>query len=180
MVAAGTGIVGNQVVARYKRAVGRRIQSATLTADAQHSWLDAVSSAGALLGLLGVAAGLSWADALAGLFVTVFIAHVGWEVTTDLLNHLMDGVEPEVLAEAVSAAEAVPGVAHAHARARWMGRTLIVEVEGFLNPETSLRTGDEMGGAVRTAVAGAVPQSRSVVWIPRSMPSGPSGPSGTQ
>ncbi len=67
------GIVGNQVVARYKGRVGRRIQSATLVADAQHSWLDALSSAGALLGLIGVAAGLPWADAVASLIVTLFI-----------------------------------------------------------------------------------------------------------
>jgi cation diffusion facilitator family transporter len=42
IVAALVGIVGNQVVARYKRRVGRRIQSATLLADAQHSSLDAL------------------------------------------------------------------------------------------------------------------------------------------
>ncbi|HVT67532.1 MAG TPA: cation diffusion facilitator family transporter, partial [Trebonia sp.] len=41
------GIIGNQVVARYKKRVGERINSATLIADAKHSWLDALSSAGA-------------------------------------------------------------------------------------------------------------------------------------
>ena len=39
------GILGNQLVARYKLVVGRRIGSATLLADARHSWLDALSSA---------------------------------------------------------------------------------------------------------------------------------------
>ena len=43
---AALGIVGNQVVARYKLVMGRRIKSATLVADARHSWLDALSSAG--------------------------------------------------------------------------------------------------------------------------------------
>ena len=56
---AGTaiGILGNQIVARYKLAVGRRINSATLIADARHSWLDALSSAVALAGLIAVAVG---------------------------------------------------------------------------------------------------------------------------
>ena len=54
---AALGIVGNQVVARYKLVVGRRIGSATLIADARHSWLDALSSAGALVGLVAVALG---------------------------------------------------------------------------------------------------------------------------
>jgi cation diffusion facilitator family transporter len=56
------GIIGNQFVARYKLVVGRRIGSATLIADARHSWLDALSSAGALAGLIAVALGQSWGD----------------------------------------------------------------------------------------------------------------------
>src|SRR6185437_9218031 len=35
---AAIGIAGNQIVARYKLVVGRRINSATLIADARHSW----------------------------------------------------------------------------------------------------------------------------------------------
>jgi divalent metal cation (Fe/Co/Zn/Cd) transporter len=37
--------------------VGKRINSATLIADVRHSWLDALSSAGALAGLIAVAIG---------------------------------------------------------------------------------------------------------------------------
>ena len=80
---AALGIVGNQVVARYKLVVGRRINSATLIADARHSWLDALSSAGALAGLVAVALGQSWGDPVAGLAVTAFICRVGYEVTAD-------------------------------------------------------------------------------------------------
>jgi divalent metal cation (Fe/Co/Zn/Cd) transporter len=67
---AALGIIGNQVVARYKLIVGKRINSATLIADARHSWLDALSSAGALVGLVAVAFGLPWGGPLAGLIVT--------------------------------------------------------------------------------------------------------------
>ena len=169
IAAAAAGILGNQVVARYKGRVGQRIQSATLIADAQHSWLDALSSAGALLGLVGVASGLRWADAVAGLVVTAFICHVGYEVTGDLLGHLMDGVDPDVVSSAISAAEAVPGVDHAHARARWMGRSLLVEVEGFMDPSTPLASGQDLGAAIEAAVVEAVPEARAVQWIPRAL-----------
>jgi len=170
MAAAVVGIIGNQVVARYKGRVGRRIQSATLVADAQHSWLDALSSAGALLGLVGVAAGLRWADAVAGLVVTAFICHVGYEVTGDLLAHLMDGVDPDVVGSAISAAETVPGVDHAHARARWMGRSLLLEIEGFIDPTTPLVEAGDLREAVEAAVVEAVPEARDVQWIPRALP----------
>ena len=36
-----------------------------MVADAKHSWLDALSSAGAMLGLIGVTLGWAWADAFA-------------------------------------------------------------------------------------------------------------------
>ena len=170
MSAAAVGIAGNQIVARYKLRVGLRIQSATLLADAKHSWLDALSSAGALLGLVGVAFGLRWADGLAGLVVTGFILHVGYEVTSDLVGHLMDGVDPDLLAAAERAALEIPGVQHAHVRARWMGRSLLVEVEGFVLAGTTVEAGEVIGRAVEDAVAGAVPASRVVVWCPRAMP----------
>jgi cation diffusion facilitator family transporter len=170
VAAAVIGILGNQVVARYKGRVGRRIQSATLVADARHSWLDAVSSAGALLGLVGVAFGFRWADGVAGLVVTVFIVHIAWEVTSELLTHLMDGVEPGVLAAAEGAAVSVDGVVHAHVRARWMGRSLLLDVEGFLAANTTVEAAEATGRIVWAAVIVAVPQSRVVLWTPRSLP----------
>jgi len=91
---AALGIIGNQVVARYKLVIGKRINSATLIADARHSWLDALSSAGALAGLVAVAFGQPWGDPVAGLAVTALICHVGYEVTTDVVHRLADGVDP--------------------------------------------------------------------------------------
>jgi Co/Zn/Cd efflux system component len=43
----------------------------------QAFWLDALSSAGPMLGLIGVALGWGWADAIAAIIVTGFICHVG-------------------------------------------------------------------------------------------------------
>jgi cation diffusion facilitator family transporter len=169
IAAAAIGIVGNQVVARYKGRVGRRVQSATLVADSQHSWLDALASAGALLGLAGVAAGARWADGVAGLAVTGFILHVGYQVTRELLRHLMDGADPGVLTAAERAAGEVPGVDHVHVRARWMGRSLIVEVEGFVAPTITVQEGASLGRAVERSVAAAVPSARAVLWSPRPM-----------
>jgi cation diffusion facilitator family transporter len=170
IAAAAVGIVGNQVVARYKLRVGKRIQSATLVADAQHSWLDALSSAGAALGLIGVALGLSWADGVAGLLVAGFICHVGYEVTKDLARHLTDGVDPRVVTVSAAAATAVAGVDHAHVRARWMGRSLLIEVEGYVAPDLSVAACEVLGGRVERAVAAAVPEARIVMWSPRVMP----------
>jgi cation diffusion facilitator family transporter len=164
------GIIGNQVVARYKLAVGKRIGSATLIADARHSWLDALSSAGALVGLIAVALGEPWGDPVAGLAITAFICHIGYEVTSDVVRRLADGIDPEVIHAAEAAAGAVPGVIHAHARARWTGRTLRVEIEGWVDPGMTVHEADELGRHVADAIAGQLPEAGSLTWATRAAP----------
>lgn len=170
IVGAVIGFAGNQVVARYKLAVGRRIGSATLIADAKHSWLDALSSAGALAGLIAVALGQSWGDPVAGLAITVFICHVGYEVTADVVHRLADGIDPEVIHAAEAAAGSVPGVVHAHARARWTGRTLRVEIEGWVSPDLTVGESDALGGQVADVIARQLPRAGSLTWISRAAP----------
>jgi cation diffusion facilitator family transporter len=170
IAAAALGIVGNQAVARYKLVVGRRIGSATLVADARHSWLDALSSAGALAGLAAVAAGWRWGDPVAGLAVTAFICHVGWEVTADVTRRLADGIDPEVITTAEAAAGALPGVIHAHARARWTGRTLRVEIEAWVDPDLTARAADDLGRQAAAALSRQLPEAASFTWATRAAP----------
>jgi cation diffusion facilitator family transporter len=166
MGAAVLGMVGNLAVSRYKASVGQRIHSVTLISDAKHSWLDVVSSCGALVGLIGVAVGFKWADPVAGLLVTVFIVHVGYEVTQEVLHHLMDGIEPEHLTQAEAAATTVPGVLSASARGRWMGRSLMLEIDGELAADTTLENAMTIGRAVEQAVLNAIEEAKHARFIP--------------
>jgi cation diffusion facilitator family transporter len=161
MAGAVLGIVGNQVVARYKLIVGRRIQSATLVADARHSRLDALSSFGALVGLALVALGYRWGDPIAGFAVTLFILHVGYKVTGEILHHLMDGVDAEEVEAARRAAATVTndGVT---VRGRWMGRSLLLEVEVSLPADLPIGDAETIGQQVENAILAAVPAARRV------------------
>jgi divalent metal cation (Fe/Co/Zn/Cd) transporter len=102
--------------------------------------------------------------------IAVSAAGLGYQVTSEILVHLMDGVDPDLVANAERAALTVPGIAHAHVRARWMGRSLLVEVEGFVPADTRVEAGEALGRAVEEAVAAAVPEPRAVVWSPRALP----------
>lgn len=170
IAAAVLGIMGNQLVAWYKLRIGNRINSATLVADARHSWLDALSSAGALAGLVAVAFGQPWGDPVAGLAVTAFICHVGYDVTKNVVHRLADGVDPDVITTAETAAGAVPGVIHAHARARWTGRTLRVEIEGWVDPDLAAKDGDALGRMVADELSRQLPEAGSFTWITRAAP----------
>jgi cation diffusion facilitator family transporter len=162
MAGAALGIVGNQLVARYKLRIGRRIRSAALVADAKHSWLDALSSAGALAGLALVAAGYWWGDPIAGFAVTLFIVHVGIDVTGELTHHLMDGIDPDQLRAAQTAATQVPGVRHATARGRWAGRRLTLELDTYHDPTTNLADASSASETIQRAVHAAVPDASKI------------------
>lgn len=162
MAGAALGIAGNQAVAWYKRRVGKRIGSLTLIADARHSWLDAISSLGALTGLALVAAGYRWGDPVAGFAITAFICHVGYDVTKDMLARLMDGLDPGDLDSAETAAAAVAGIRSATVRGRWMGRTLMLEIEAHLDGSVSLARADQACRQVEAAVRRAVPAAGQV------------------
>jgi cation diffusion facilitator family transporter len=130
IAAAVLGIVGNLTVSWYKQRIGTRIHSSALTADARHSRLDAMSSVGAMTGLFLVALGYPIGDPIAGLAVTVLIVHVGLEVTREVLHHLLDGIEPELMEQVVAVAASAPGVeAVDGARGRWTGRVVRLELE---------------------------------------------------
>ncbi len=163
MAGAVLGIVGNQVVARYKLVVGRRIQSATLVADARHSWLDALSSLGALVGLGLVALGYRWGDPIAGFAVTLFILHVGYEVTGEILHHLMDGVDADEV-EAARRAAATVTSDDVTVRGRWMGRSLLLEVDVPVQADMPVGSAATIGRQVEAAIFEAVPAARRVTW----------------
>jgi hypothetical protein len=63
------------------------------------------------------------------------------------------------------------GVVHAHARTQWTGRTLRVEVEGWVDPDLAVRAADALGRQVADAVAGRVPEAGSLTWTSRAAPS---------
>lgn len=91
---------------------------------------------------------------------------MGYEVTSEMTHHLMDGVDPTDTEAAVAAASDIPGVLAATARGRWMGRSLMIEVEGALDPVVQLSDACETGNRVELAVLAAVPAARRVLWRP--------------
>ena len=66
-MAALVGFAGNELVARYRIRVGRKIGSAALVADGLHARTDGFTSLAVLLGAGGMALGWTWADPVVGL-----------------------------------------------------------------------------------------------------------------
>ena len=119
-------------------------------------------------GLLIVATGRRWGDPIAGFVVTLFIVQVGFTVTREIVHHLMDGVDPADLQAARDAVLRVEGIRDVTVRGRWMGRSLVLDIEARLNPDISLETAEGIGSRARSAAFDTVPSARRVNWIPRA------------
>jgi divalent metal cation (Fe/Co/Zn/Cd) transporter len=59
---------------------------------------------------------------------------------------------------------------HAHARARWTGRTLRVEIEAWVDAGMTARDADALGRHVATAVAARLPEAGRLTWATRATP----------
>jgi cation diffusion facilitator family transporter len=158
LAAAFVGVAGNEAVAQYKLRVGRRIRSVPLEADGRHSRVDGLASLAAAAGIAGAWAGWPAADPLAGMLLSAVIVWVLVGTTRDVLDRLLDRVDPEVIDEVERAAGSVPGIEAVHAvRARWVGRSLQVLVHAEVDPDLPLRDAHDLGEHARHAIFHALP-----------------------
>jgi cation diffusion facilitator family transporter len=128
--AAVVGFIGNEVVARYRIAVGRRIGSAALVADGLHARTDGFTSLAVLLGAGGVGLGWRQADPMIGLGITVAILGVLRSAVRQVGARLMDAVDPGLVERASAAVTSVTGIGEVRElRIRWIGHTLRAEVD---------------------------------------------------
>ena len=128
--AALAGFTGNELVARYRIRVGRRIGSAALVADGLHARTDGFTSLAVLLGVGGVALGWLWADPVVGLIITVAILGVLYQAAREIYRRLMDAVDPGLVDRAEATLRGTVGVLDVgHVRLRWIGHQLRAECE---------------------------------------------------
>lgn len=127
IAAALFGFVGNEVLAEYKIRAGRRLHSAPLVADGQHSRADGLTSLAAAVGLALTFLGWHEADPIAGLLISVAILYILIDVGREVLHRLLDAVDPAIVDEVREHALSVSGVREVEdIRARWAGRQLYV------------------------------------------------------
>jgi cation diffusion facilitator family transporter len=126
----------NIFVTFYERNVGKRVGSAILVADAQHTMSDVWVTITVLAGLIGIWQGrvwnlpqLQWLDVILAFPVALLVFRSGWEVLTDNLPWLVDqvAIAPETIQAIVMQ---VPGVINCHdiASRGVLGRQAFIEM----------------------------------------------------
>ncbi len=164
MAAAAIGCIGNEIMAQYKIAVGKRINSVPLVADGQHSRIDGLTSLAALLGLLGVRLGLPLADPIAGLLITVVIISVVYSTTRSVLQRLLDAVDPRLVPAIITTASQVEGVeGSSEVHARWVGHALHITMNIEVDAQLTLLKAHEIAEEVRHRLFHEIPGVAEVI-----------------
>ncbi|WP_326558333.1 cation diffusion facilitator family transporter [Micromonospora sp. NBC_01796] len=153
------GFAGNELVARYRIRVGRRIGSAALVADGLHARTDGFTSLAVLLGAGGVAMGWWWADPAVGLLITVAILVVLVDAGRAVYRRLMDAVDPTLVDTAEEALRATPGVTDVGTlRLRWIGHHLHAECAITIDGDLTVAQGHVIAVAAEHRLIHAVPR----------------------
>lgn len=90
LVAAIVSIVCKEGMYWYTRYYAKLIDSSALMADAWHHRSDALSSIGALIGIIGARMGLSIMDSIASLVIFLFIAKAAFDIFKDAMSKMTD------------------------------------------------------------------------------------------
>lgn len=158
-LAAVVGFAGNEWVARYRIATGRRIGSAALVADGLHARTDGFTSLAVLLGAAGVALGWQAADPVVGLAITVAILAVLRDAARQIYRRLMDAVDPGLIDHAEEALRTLDGVRGlGSVRMRWIGHALRAEADIVVDPDLTVVQAHALAVEAEHALIHAVPR----------------------
>jgi cation diffusion facilitator family transporter len=134
------GFGGNEVVARYRIRVGRRIGSAALVADGLQARTDGFTSLAVLVAAGGAALGWNWADPAVGLAITAAIVLVLKDAAKEVFARLLDAVDPALVDTAETTLRGIPGVRDVTAvKLRWIGHRLHAEAEIVADADLTLQ-----------------------------------------
>ena len=157
--AAVIGFAGNELVARYRIIVGRRIGSAALVADGLHARTDGFTSLAVLVGAAGVAIGWHWADPVVGLLITVAILFVLKDAGREVYRRLMDAVDPAMVDQVEATLRSTPQVLDVgQVRVRWIGHQLHAECEITVADTATVADAHQIAHDAEHRLAHAVPR----------------------
>jgi cation diffusion facilitator family transporter len=163
-VAAMIGFLGNEGVALFRIRVGTEIGSAALIADGQHARVDGFTSLAVLIGVIGVWLGAPILDPIVGCLITIAILLIVKDAAFSIWTRLIDGIEPEILAEIEHAPTHVEGVRGVHdVRARWLGHRVHGDVAINVDSTLSVWEADAISRKVEAALREHVRLLGSVV-----------------
>lgn len=157
IVIALISIACKEWIFHYTMAVATKLNSSLLRANAWHSRSDAVSSIAVLIGIMAAQQGYLWMDTVAGVFVALIIAKVGWDLCTDSLKELVDTAIPQKrrsqIEESILETEGVLGIESF--RSRLMAGKILLDISILVSPRITVSEGHQIAELVSHKLTGS-------------------------
>ena len=151
----------------WTMAVGIRIRSSAVMANAWHHRSDALSSLPALIAVAISTFHPSWAfvDHIGALIVSLFILKVSWKILSPSLEELIDrGATKKEQERIGQLARTVDGVREVHGiRTRRFGSRFFVDLHILVDPEITVRAGHDISEQVKQELIDRGPEVLDVV-----------------
>ncbi|MBQ0079867.1 MAG: cation transporter, partial [Eubacterium sp.] len=144
----------------YTRIAGKKINSSALMADAWHHRTDALSSVGALLGILGAQHGFPWMDSLASVVIAIFVLVAAYKIFMDASDRVVDGVAEEEGA----IREYACSIAHVDMlKTRKFGNRVYVDMEIGIDGNLSLYKAHEEAERIHDLIEAQFPDIKHIL-----------------
>lgn len=165
LVAAVVSIVSKEGMYWYTRFYAKKLDSGALMADAWHHRSDALSSVGALVGIAGARMGVPVFDAIASLFICLFIAKAAYDIFKDAVEKMVDHACSEeveqALAECAAGQENVLGVDLIQTRV--FGNKIYVDIEICADGSITLLESHDIAQHVHDAIEEQFPNVKHIM-----------------
>ncbi|MHA2090517.1 MAG: cation diffusion facilitator family transporter [Candidatus Kariarchaeaceae archaeon] len=144
------GFVGNEIVAKYRISVGKRIGSEALVADGMHARTDGLTSLAVIVGAIGVYVGYPIIDPIVGILIGFMILMILKDTTSTLWFRLMDRADLQLIKRIEDISKSYRGVAEIHEiKTRSSGQSLFAELHVVMNREYTIEESHEITSKLR-------------------------------
>ena len=163
--AALVSILVKELLFRYVRGFARKLDSTALMAEAWHHRSDALSSIGALAGILGARAGFPVLDPLASVVICVFIAKAAADIFRDAVDKMVDHSCDEETEDRIRlCAVEQPEVERIDLlKTREFGNRIYIEMEIAVNGDLPLRQAHDAAERVHDEIERRFPKVKHIM-----------------
>lgn len=150
----------------YKRAVGKRVQSSMLIADAKNMRADIAVSLGVLAGLgFTYLLDMPIFDGITGIAISIWIMIVAFRIFLETNSELMEGfADTAIYQQIFDTVDSVPGASHPHrARIRTIGVHRIVDLDIEVDGSLTVQEAHEIAMNTESAIRNCVPNVYDVL-----------------
>ena len=158
-------VIAKEALYRYLIAVGERLRSQLLIANALHTRADAASALVVVVGIGGALLGWAFLDLLAAALMGFMILRMGAELAWGALKELIDtGLDETQVAAIRETLLATPGVFGLHElRTRRMAHQALVDAHVQVDPRISVSEGHRIAESARARVLRQHPEVLDVL-----------------